>query len=737
MSGTGKHSALSLRPVLLRISLVLALCLIVTGQSTWVAAAASSTRGTPAAPAATVTMGTLATSSGPSIYDYQLRAMLDQFIPTSQAYSTLLVFTQCYGGDMMDDFAGRTGTTVLSAGSPGEVTYYGGYHDDAAKALKPGPGRTSNDVHNAGVAGKDRNEHPQQQGPVASLEPVEPELGPIQSRHVLVYAGQPAALDNKDRDTIKNNFDGKPGTIVTTVGGRGGADGYDYPATLEGLRDALQAIGSQMNENEQFILFVTDHGDIDQVDVAPACAEGTCTTDPLGFDSDTLDDLLDDPNNQPTLSLFSEGALQPTHPVDIDFPPDSFFDVSFDVPVDLDANGVIDGWIAEVDVTEENLDTPEAVTVTYDPGDTNLNLSSVSLQSGAIARKVHTHATLATSSGPSIYDYQLRAMLDQFIPTGNAHSTLLVFTQCYGGDMMDDFAGRANTTVLSAGSPGEVTYYGGYHDDAAKALRPGSGRTSNDVHNAGVAGKDKDEHPQQQGPVASLEPVDEANGPIKSRHVLVYAGQPAALDNKDRDTIKNNFDGKPGTIVTTVGGRGGADGYDYPATLEGLRQALQHIHGDMGPDEQFILFVTDHGDLDQMHESPPCENGTCVSAPLAHSPTTYGQMENDASNEPGLSLFSPGDTPPAPPVQVYIMDSFFDVTFDIPIDLDGDGALTGAGEGWLAYLPWPDYETMADPGGETITVTGGVSLTLGFISLESGEISKRYRAYLPLILRSY
>ena len=68
---------------------------------------------------------------------------------------TLLIFTQCYGGDMMDNFSSRPGTTILSATSAGgERSTYEGYDDDAVAALIPELGRTSDDVHAAGVAGK-------------------------------------------------------------------------------------------------------------------------------------------------------------------------------------------------------------------------------------------------------------------------------------------------------------------------------------------------------------------------------------------------------------------------------------------------------------------------------------------------------------------------------------------------------------------------------------------------------
>lgn len=37
--------------------------------------------------------------------------------------------------------------------------------------------------------------------------------------------------------------------------------------------------------------------------------------------------------------------------------------------------------------------------------------------------------------------------------------------------------------------------------------------------------------------------------------------------------------------------------FNFPGILEGLRDALGKIREDMGSDDQFILFVTDHGDI--------------------------------------------------------------------------------------------------------------------------------------------
>jgi hypothetical protein len=343
---------------------------------------------------------------------------------------------------------------------------------------------------------------------------------------------------------------------------------------------------------------------------------------------------------------------------------------------------------------------------------------------------VRTTGTLATNSGPSILDNQLLKMLDDFIPTSKAHSTLIILTQCYGGDMLDDFEGRDNTTVLSATSPGEKARYGGYDDDAAKSLKPEEGNTSDKVHEAGEKGKAAGETPQKQGPAegASLEPTD-SDGSIKSRHVLVYAGKPHSSSNEpydkwQRDTIKANFatGGTGTTTVTTVGGEG-KDGWDYPGTLQGLRDALKDIGNEMSPDEQFVLFVTDHGDIDKIDDAPACEGWLCTSAPLTFGTRIYDDMLADPNNQPAVSLFSFDPIQPSGPVTVTVgTASFFNVVFEIQLDLNGDGDLDDEGEGWQARVPLD--EAQIDPNGETIIIAGTETLTLDLISLESGEIAK-------------
>jgi hypothetical protein len=97
-----------------------------------------------------------------------------------------------------------------------------------------------------------------------SLAPVDPENGPVTSRHILIYAGEPTSDDTTAIQNVNNNFAGQPDTTLTTVGDNGDAP-WQQPGTAAGLQSALEAIGQAISNSpdpagEQFIMYVGDHG---------------------------------------------------------------------------------------------------------------------------------------------------------------------------------------------------------------------------------------------------------------------------------------------------------------------------------------------------------------------------------------------------------------------------------------------------------------------------------------------
>lgn len=261
-------------------------------------------------------------------------------------------------------------------------------------------------------------------------------------------------------------------------------------------------------------------------------------------------------------------------------------------------------------------------------------------------------ATISTSQGSRIYDEQLAGWIQNII--GQNAKQLVVLTECYGGNAVDNFTGD-NTAVASATSPGEKAEYGAYDAAAAGALKPGAGRTAQNVQNAGTANKAKDgtENPSKGGGLSLGDfPLEDTsdNGNVQSRHILIYAGKPSdkGKDDNLRDKIKGNFSGRQNTTVKTVGGAGTSQGWDNPGTAKGLRDAIIDLGLAIAnaPDpskEQFIIFITDHGDLhlvETVNEKVP--DGGCVTVtnfPAFTSEDMAPGVIDKAT--PGFSAFIP------------------------------------------------------------------------------------------------
>lgn len=325
----------------------------------------------------------------------------------------------------------------------------------------------------------------------------------------------------------------------------------------------------------------------------------------------------------------------------------------------------------------------------------------------------------------SIRPGMLRRLIDHYVPA--EAKKLLVFAQCFGGDVAcsPHFRDMPNTAIASATSSGQQARYGGYHDDAARGLRPGGGRTAQDVHDAGTAGKydhflpdgtepdEGDKRNWSERPIAEGAcPLNEfslthtsADGPVRSRHIVYYAGKPGTTrepvedidgvtvpnrdafldaqqgatpqerqarrrelgDFHDRDAIKENFNRRFNTDVTTVGGSpsaddpaAGEDGWDFPGNLDGLEAAIQKagkaIRDSERPDlEQFILFVSDHGEgelyTSRVAATAPANTRSTVAAdfaPFAADDFVLELMRQDPDNQPSFSMlldFSLGPLP--------------------------------------------------------------------------------------------
>ncbi len=313
-----------------------------------------------------------------------------------------------------------------------------------------------------------------------------------------------------------------------------------------------------------------------------------------------------------------------------------------------------------------------------------------------------TQGTLCTSPGSApIKDSDLATWIGGI---NNSAQKLLVLTECFGGNTASAFAGQANTAVISATIPGQKAQYGGYDSGASAALKPGAANTGATVHAGGVAAKSAKETPSQLGdgnggtpntgnlnPANfSLAPVDPVNGPIKSRHVVIYAGQPGGPNNNDVNqatTIANAFGnanpgmgtaGAAGTTVTTVGDAG-MGAWNKPGTAAGLKSAIDAaktaINGSADPSkEQFLLYVTDHGDMNQTQKrtvtfTPGVRKALTDTTDTSNNPSTNSSLQCFQTSQ----FTNPGETP----LQVLTSATSsggFNVTVDLSNDTDANGS---------------------------------------------------------------
>ncbi len=379
-----------------------------------------------------------------------------------------------------------------------------------------------------------------------------------------------------------------------------------------------------------------------------------------------------------------------------------------------------------------------------------------------------TRGTLSTSTGSSIYGEDLVKWIDEFIPATSPR--LVVLTECFGGNKVGNFSASpnlGNTAVASATSSGEQATYGGYDSGASGALRPGAGRTGQTVHDGGVGGKASTETPSTGGGLGlgnfSLEDTS-ATGAVKSRHVLVYAGKPDAGAGRDvdqRNAIKNAFAGQANTTVRSAGGAGGG-GWDNAGSADGLRSALKSIQTEINnssdpSSEQFILYVTDHGDLHKQDDSPPPVlpgNGPNVyfatsvipgyttaevrPTVLASDPTNQTAVEAFialSSPQPAIPVFDAFLQPtvgPPTPLNIYTLN---------PVDLSGpvpgtlaDGIVGNApGEGWEVVFPISESIVLNNYNnpmfvsvGENMSAfaPGTQPFQFDYIGITTGEIAK-------------
>ena len=288
------------------------------------------------------------------------------------ANNILMIFSQCFGGNWLENFNATTGekppigtlhprakpanydydpkfdtcsftnTTVMSAQDGLRRANYDGYHDDAAEALEPGA--KADDIHEAGKKGRlklepgDRaQENPKIEGDK------EKTVGGENSTHVLVWVTDPnffGGADSTDITNIVNNFANAdsgmfPNVEVTVLAGCYGSKGTSVPgaslvgdATVENLEAEIARIGPLMTEGEQFVFFVGDHGEQQTADVEPKTLPAKTTPPPQESDSsvdveiaimDAAGFMIDDLTNIPNLEIVTNDFIAQPELISVEF----------------------------------------------------------------------------------------------------------------------------------------------------------------------------------------------------------------------------------------------------------------------------------------------------------------------------------------------------------------------------------------------------------------------------------
>jgi hypothetical protein len=349
-------------------------------------------------PAKAQSIGSIATDTKQTVLDYQLERLI--FSTIGQDYeSMILAFTECYAGDKLDNFAVYSNSARLACNMPGFCCEYDGYHRGLAPALAPDT--YTNDAHVAGIAHKGDTEVPQSEGDNIFVR------GSDQT-YVLVWAGQPSSAANgaSDWDDIKDlhdNFDGESNTTVTVLAGNGTGENVDGPATFQQLTFTLKSYGDAMQGgDDQFILYVTDHGDLHGMKMNVNCPGGACS---VYLDSPSYTDMINDPQNQPELSLFVLTPIDSSCALSVDINGESLVVPSTPIEMDYDYDGSPDEYQYLMRVVESLLHSTNnevAFSYTISGSCPPLVFERVGLGTGAISRIWRVTTPALTKGGIAV-----------------------------------------------------------------------------------------------------------------------------------------------------------------------------------------------------------------------------------------------------------------------------------------------------------------------------------------------
>lgn len=365
--------------------------------------------------------------------------------------------------------------------------------------------------------------------------------------------------------------------------------------------------------------------------------------------------------------------------------------------------------------------------------------SLVSASVAAAENRVHG-ALSVEGGGKPITDKQFRKALDTAIPHDRVRNTVIILTQCFGGDMVDDLESRPGTTILSATSSGEDSYGWWYDLGAAKGLEPAPGWSTTDLAElariANTLGGVERSTSQLVGPEVSLENTD-PNGPagsIRSRHILFYAGIPSRNDHDLLERITREFSQEKATTIHPIMG---GTYLKLTSMLAVIRAAIEA--SGYPQDEQLIVYVSDHGVqvIDNPNVAVP---GSGAKSQVNTIPgSSVAKMRREVVNDlgTGIDLFLPGN-------QTYVPESFSltvnsllltDSTFEIR-DADLDGDLLDDGDGTYVSFNAPENVLLGSSTGDAevaIDLTNHLASPLFFdsVGVDVGPIDKVFDPETP------
>lgn|GEM_PF-1525467 len=245
-------------------------------------------------------------------------------------------------------------------------------------------------------------------------------------------------------------------------------------------------------------------------------------------------------------------------------------------------------------------------------------------------------SSLVTKSGANIYDWELANMLRMWIADRGFANMLVIFQQCFGGGMADDILEKidGDVAILTAAKHDEYAYgindssissqftrevVKGFKDgktakevsvDAEKndAAGPYNRKTYYDDKQREFSIRKKTEHPQfvSKGEGDRIVPGKKTDGgEAKSKHAIIFDGDAsiqgdwADIQNMINLLKSRGFKDEDIIVLADKGKDPSKPFVDGPGTKKALWDALREVSKKMNEDEQFVFYVTNHGNLER------------------------------------------------------------------------------------------------------------------------------------------